>query len=128
MFCHCFSYIFVCYHIIKAFTFISFVSFGTHTFGDRALNLFAHVFKLIMNGYYLSSTGNILIRVGLIMHGSPFKNRHFAAKDLLKLNNTINTCLIKLNIILYYSQSLILMNTSVRFVNRILIDLKIIHF
>ena len=24
------------------------------------------------------------------MHGSPFKNRHFVAKDLLKPNNAIN--------------------------------------
>ena len=64
--------------------------------------------------------------VGLTMHGSSFKNRHFVAKDSLKLNNTINTSLIKLNIILYYSQSL---NTSeyVRFINRIVIDLNIIH-
>ena len=42
------------------------------------------------------------VRVGLIMHGSSFKNRYFVAKELLKLNNTIN----RLNISLYYSKSL----------------------
>ena len=31
------------------------------------------------------------------------RKRHFLAKELLKLNKTINTCLIRLNIILYYS-------------------------
>ena len=50
MFCHCFSYMFVCYHIINALTFFSFASFGTHTLGDRTLQLPAHVLKLIMNG------------------------------------------------------------------------------
>ena len=47
--------------------------------------------------------------MGLTMHDSSFKNRHFfrlRAKDLIKLINTINTCLIGLNIILYYSLSL----------------------
>ena len=46
----------------------------------------------------------------LIMHDSSFKDRHFnwalarRAKELLKLNNTINTC-VRLNIILYHSLS-----------------------
>ena len=48
------------------------------------------------------------------MHGSSFKDRHFdwsktlatRAQDLLKCNNTIKTCLIRLNITLYYSLSL----------------------
>ena len=56
-----------------------------------------------MNGYYLSSTGLRSIRVGLNMHGSSFKYSHFVARKALKLNNTINTCLIRLNIILHYS-------------------------
>ena len=44
------------------------------------------------------------------MDGSSFKNRHFfrletfatRAKEILKRNNTIKTCLIRLNIILYF--------------------------
>ena len=36
------------------------------------------------------------------MHGSSFKDTQFVAKDSLKLNNTINNCLTKLNIILCY--------------------------
>ena len=40
------------------------------------------------------------------MHDSPFKNRHSVAKEILKLNNTINTCLRMLKIISYYSLSL----------------------
>ena len=48
------------------------------------------------------------------MYGSSFKNRHSVrsetlatrAKESLKLDNTINTCLIRLNIILYFSLSL----------------------
>ena len=31
-----------------------------------------------------------------------FKDMHFVANDLLKLNNAIKTCFISLNIILYY--------------------------
>ena len=30
------------------------------------------------------------------MHGSLLKDTHFVAKDPLKLNNTINTCLVSL--------------------------------
>ena len=45
------------------------------------------------------------------MHGSSFEDKHFVqsetlatrARDSLKLNNTINTCLIRLNIFLYYT-------------------------
>ena len=55
-----------------------------------------------MNGYYLSPTGFKSTRVGLIIYGSLFTDRHLVAKDSLKLNNEINTCLIRLNIILYY--------------------------
>ena len=43
------------------------------------------------------------------MHGSSFKIIHFVqscAKVSIKLNNTVNTCLIRLNIILYYPLSL----------------------
>ena len=45
------------------------------------------------------------MRVGLTIHRSSFKDRYFVwsrAKDSPNLNNTINTCLIRLNI-LYYS-------------------------
>ena len=52
-----------------------------------------------------------LIRVGWVIHGLLFKVYIFYGLealamlliDLLKLNNTTNTCLINLNIILYYS-------------------------
>ena len=44
-----------------------FVSFGTHIFGDKTMQLPVHLSKLIMNGY-LSSTGFKSIRVGLTMH------------------------------------------------------------
>ena len=40
------------------------------------------------------------------MHDSSFKGRRLVVEDSLKLNNTINTCLIRLNIILYYSFTL----------------------
>ena len=40
------------------------------------------------------------------MHDSSFKDRHLVAKESLKLNNTINTCLIRPKIIFYYSYSL----------------------
>ena len=64
------------------------------------------------------------------MYGSSFNDRHLVAKDSLKLNNTVNTSLIRLNIILHYSLPL---NTCdclmqyVRCINRIVIDWKIIH-
>ena len=64
-----------------------------------------------MNGYYLSSIEFNSIKVGLIIHDLSFNDTHFVqsetlatrAKELLKLINTINTCLKKLNITLYYS-------------------------
>ena len=37
------------------------------------------------------------------MYDLLFKDTYFIAKDPLKLNDTINTCLISQNIILYYS-------------------------
>ena len=37
------------------------------------------------------------------MHGSLSKNKHFAAKGSLKLNNAINTCLVSQIKILCYS-------------------------
>ena len=51
----------------------------------------------------LSSTGFKSIGLSLIIHGSSFSYTNLVAKELLKLNNTINTCLISLSIILYYS-------------------------
>ena len=36
--------------ILNALTFMSFVSFGTHIFGDKTLQLPVHLPKLIMNG------------------------------------------------------------------------------
>ena len=40
------------------------------------------------------------------MHGSLSKDKHFVAKELIKLNNTTNICLTRLNIILYNPYSL----------------------
>ena len=88
--------------ILNTLTFMSFVFFRTHILEDNTLQLQLHLYRLTMNGY-LRSKGFKSIRVGLTMHGSSFKDRHFFAKGLLKLNNTTNTCLIRLNIILYYS-------------------------
>ena len=48
----------------------------------------------------LSSIVFISISVGLVVHGSLFKDIHLVVEDLHKLNNAINTCLINLNIIL----------------------------
>ena len=90
----------------------------------KTLRLPVHSFTLIKNGYHLSSTGFIWVRVGLTMHGTSFKNEHSVRKDSLKVNNTIN----RLNITLYYSLSL---NTCkcyyVTFINRVVIDWKIKH-
>ena len=82
--------------ILNALTFMSFVSFETHIFGDKTLQLPVYLYKLITNGSFLSSVGFISKRVCQIMHGSSFENRRFVAKDSLKLSNTIN-------IILYHS-------------------------
>ena len=56
--------------ILNALTFMSFVSFRTHIFGDKTLRLLIHLFKLITNRSYLSSTGFKSIRVGLTVHSS----------------------------------------------------------
>ena len=92
--------------ILNALVFIFFDSFGIRIFGVKTLLIPLHLSKLIINGQYLSSTGFKSTRVGPTMHDSPFKNRHSVAKEMLKLNNTINTCLRMLNIISYYSLSL----------------------
>ena len=42
-----------------------------------------------MNGSYISSIGFKSIRVGLPMHGSSFNDRHFVAKEYLKLNKSL---------------------------------------
>ena len=65
---------------------MSFVSFRTHSFKDKTFLLPVHLFKLIMNGLYLTSTGFISIRVVLTMHGSWFRKRNFVAKYPLKPN------------------------------------------
>ena len=51
--------------------------FGTDIFGDKALQLPLHLSKLIMNGYHSSSIG--FKSIGLTMHGSSFRDRHFFA-------------------------------------------------
>ena len=79
-----------------------FVSSETHIFRNKILQLPVHIFKIIMNGWYLSSIEFIWIKVVLTIYGLSL-NRHFVAKDSLKLNNAINTSLIRLNIILFYS-------------------------
>ena len=43
------------------------------------------------------------IKVGLTIHGSELQDIDLVSKDLLKLNDTINVCLISLKFILYYS-------------------------
>ena len=83
---------------------MSFTSFGTHIFGDKTLQLPLNLSKLIMNGYFI--IGFKSITVDLIIHGSSFNDTHLVwsrAKELLKLNNTMSTCLIRLKIILHYS-------------------------
>ena len=91
-----------------------FVFLGTHIFRDKILQFPLHLSKLIINKEYLSSTRFKSIGLDLTMHGSLFKDRNFVrtiathTKELLKLSNTINTCLIKLNISFYYS---LLLNT-----------------
>ena len=63
--------------ILNILTFISFALFGAHIFEQN-----------------LSSSGFKSIRKSLIIYGSLFNDTHLVAKDLLKLNNTTNTCLI----------------------------------
>ena len=65
---------------------MSFVSFGTHIFGEKTLHFPIYLFNVIINGWYSSSRGFKSIRVGLTMHGSSFKNRYFITKDSLKPN------------------------------------------
>ena len=72
--------------ILNALTFMSFVSFRTHIFGDKTLRVLIHLFKLITNRSYLSSTGFKSIRVGLTVHSSEFKNGNFVPKEIVKLN------------------------------------------
>ena len=106
MLCYCFSFIAICYHF-KYFILLSLYTFGffffrTHTFGDKTLQLSLHLSKLIVNVGFKS------IRVGLTKHSSSFNDTHLVTKNSLKLNlsNTIDTCLIRLSIILYYSLQL----------------------
>ena len=88
--------------------------FRTHIFGGKTLQFPLNLSKLIINEYHLCSIGFKSIRVGLTIDCSLIKDRHSGQletlathdKDLLKLNNTMNTCLIRLIIILYYSLSL----------------------
>ena len=69
MFCHGFSFIFF-FIILNALTFMPFVFFSEHLIlGDNTLELPLHLSKLIMNGYYLSSTEFKSIIVGLTIHG-----------------------------------------------------------
>ena len=98
MFCHCFSFIFICYDI-NTLRFMSFVFFETHIFGDNnTLQLPLHCCKLIINGQYLSSAGFKSVTVGQIIHGLSFNDKYLVrscATELLKLNNSINTCSMK---------------------------------
>ena len=64
-----------------------------------ALQTSLHLSKLIMNGSYLSSMGFKSIKVGLAIHGSELQDIDLVPKDLLKLNDTINVCLISLKFI-----------------------------
>ena len=92
MLCHSFSVI-LSVIMLNILAFVSFAFFKTHIFRDSTLQLPLHLSELIMNGQYLSLTGFKSIRVGLIMHGSSFKNRDFALtlatriKEILKQNN-----------------------------------------
>ena len=100
------SFLFVI--ILNALTLMFFVSFRRPIFGDKTLQIPLRLSTLIMNGYYLSSTGFKSTRAGLKMHASPINDTHSVwsatrAKELLKLSNAINTCLIKLYNILYYA-------------------------
>ena len=62
---------------------MSFVSFGTNSFGDKtcALLVAVHLSKLIRDRHYLSLTGFKSIKVALNMHASSFNEK------LLKLNS-----------------------------------------
>ena len=66
------------------------------------LQLPIHLFKLITNGQYLTSTEFESMRVGLI-HRPLFNDTPLVGKGLIKFNNAVNISLISLNIISYYS-------------------------
>ena len=55
-----------------------------------------------MKEQYLNLTQFKSMREGLVTHGALIKDTLLVVKDLLELNNTISTCLINLNFILYY--------------------------
>ena len=78
----------------------NFISIFADT-SSTALQLPLRLSRLMMSG--LSSIGFKSIRVFLLMHGSLFNDTHLVAKDSLKLYNPLDTCLIRLGIILYYS-------------------------
>ena len=74
---------------------MSFVSFGTHIFGDKTLQTPVHLLKLIINEKYLSSLRFISVIVALMdwfLYDSSFQNRYFVrlATNCKELNNTIN--------------------------------------
>ena len=79
---------------------MSFDSFGTHIFGDQTLQLPVHLLKLIMNGY-LSSI-RFKSNAWFITEKQTFcsvRDFSYTEKELLKLKNTMKTCLIRLSII-----------------------------
>ena len=95
--------------ILKALKFKSSVLFGTHIILDRSLIVFT-TYNVMECNPSMYSLGCKLIRVDWVMQCWLFKDIHFVesevltmlAKDLLKRNNPINTCLISPDIILYY--------------------------
>ena len=97
------SFLFVI--ILNTLTFMSFVIFRTHIFGDEtlaALQLPLHLSYLFMNGKYLSLTRFKSIRKDLIINGSLFNEIHLLTKDSPEHNKTVKICLIRQSIILYY--------------------------
>ena len=96
------SFLFCC--LLKCLKFMSFVFFEQIFFGDKTLPIPIHLSQLFMNGYYWSSTGFKSRRVCLTIHGLSFKDIDFIrsetlstrAKELLKINNTIETCFTKI--------------------------------
>ena len=68
------------------------------------------------------------IRVGVAVSGLLFQDMHFAANNMLKLNDKINICLINLNIILYHVFSLnICEYANIVNIKNIIISKKITH-
>ena len=86
-----FFVLFILLSISNTLTFVFFVLSWT-------LKLPLHLSRLILNGKYFSSTRFKSVRVGLITHDLLFNYTNLVAKDPLKLNNLINTCLISHNI------------------------------